>query len=196
MTDREREHWDARYAEGEYTPRTEAAPFLASWLPWIPKGRALDVACGAGRNALELAAAGFDVTAVDVSPVAIDMARAAASQRGLEVDWVVADLDSDPLPGDGYDLVTVVRYRNPRLWSRLADAIAPDGWILVEHHLRTHRDAAGPGTDEFRLAPGELLGAFGRLRIVHYSESVEPADLHRGEYVIARLAACAGDPGW
>jgi tellurite methyltransferase len=193
----ERERWDHRYATGDYVARAEPAPFLLDWLERIPVGRALDIAAGTGRNALALAEAGFEVDAVDISAVAIDRARAEAARRGLEVTWTVADLDDDPLPGDPYDLITVVRYRNPALWARLEDALAPDGWLLVEHHLQSSRsDVVGPTDDAFRLAPGELLRAFGGLRIVYYAETVEPTDDGTATFVIARLVACAGDPGW
>jgi tellurite methyltransferase len=196
MSDEERERWDHRYATGDYVPRRDPSPFLLAWLDRIPVGRALDVATGTGRHALALAAAGFTVDAVDISAVAIDAAREEARRRGLDVRWMVADLDEATLPGDGYQLVTVLRYRNPRLWPRLADALAPDGWIVVEHHLRTSReDAVGPN-DAFRLEPGELLRAFGHLRVVHYDERVEPADHGSAPFVLARMVACAGDPGW
>ncbi len=197
MSDDERARWDLRYASGEYVPRAHPSPFLLEWLDRIPVGRALDVATGTGRNAFALAEAGYEVDAVDISEVAIDRARAEAQRRGLDVNWWVADLDSDALPGRDYGLITVLRYHNPRLWVQLESALAPDGWVLIEHHLRTHRsDVGGPRDDAFRLAPGELLQAFDDLRVVHYSESVEPADNADTRLVIARLVACAGDPGW
>lgn len=197
MSDDERTRWDERYASGSYRPRTDPTPFLLDWLGRIPRGRALDVATGTGRNALALAAAGFDVDAVDVSPVALERAAAEADRRDLAVRWHAADLDTDPLPGEGYDLITVLRYRNEALWPRLAAALAPDGWVVVEHHLRTTLpDAGGPSSPDFRLRPGELLEAFGHLRIVHHDERVEPDDAGDGRFVIARLVACAGDPGW
>jgi len=196
MSQDERERWDRRYAQGEYVARTQPTPFLDEWLDRIPVGRALDVATGTGRNALHLAEAGYEVDAIDISAVAVGRAREEAARRGLEVNWVVADLDEDPLPGRDYDLVTVLRYRNPALWPRLVQALAPDGWVVIEHHLRTHLDVEGPDSPEFRLEPGELLRAFGDLRIVHYSEQVEPADRPDTRFAIARLVACAGDPGW
>jgi SAM-dependent methyltransferase len=193
----ERSRWDRRYATGEYVARAQPSPFLLEWLDRIPVGRALDVATGTGRNALALADAGFEVAAVDISAVALDRARAEGEERGLPVDWILADLDDEALPGDGYDLIAVLRYRNPDLWPRLAAAMAPGGWIVIEHHLRTSReDVVGPSDDAFRLAPGELLEAFRDLRIVHYSERVEPTDDGEALFVIARLVACAGDPGW
>ena len=198
MTDREREYWDERWTEGSYTSRASSSPFLDDWLPHVPRGRALDLACGTGRNALRLAEQGFEVTAMDVSVVAIDRARATAAERGLDVDWQVADLDEAELGGP-WDLVTVFRYRNPGLWPRIADALAPNGWVLVEHHLSTPLDAGGPSTDDFRLAPQELLAAFGHLRVVHYEEVVEPSDhpdLPDTRFVSARIAAVHGDPGY
>lgn len=196
MSDDERQRWDERYASGEYRPRTEASPFVLGWLDHVPRGPALDVATGTGRNAMALAEAGFDVDAVDISAVAIDRGREEAERRGLAISWHVADLDTDPLPRDGYSLVVVSRYRNRALWPRLATALAPDGWVLIEHHLRTHRDVGGPPSDDFRLEPGELLEAFAGLRIVYYREVVEPADHGDGLFANARLAACAGDPGF
>lgn len=197
MSHDERARWDLRYATGDYIPRRHPTPFLLEWLDRIPSGRALDVATGTGRNALALARAGFDVDAVDISAVAVDLARAQALQEGVEVNWVVADLDTAVLPGDNYNLITVLRYRNPQLWPRLEAALAPDGWILIEHHLRSVRDdVAGPGDDAFRLAPGELLEAFGDLRVVFYSESLEPTDDGEALFALARVVACAGNPGW
>ena len=197
MSDDERARWDQRYASGDYVPRADPSSFLLEWLPRLPVGRALDVATGMGRNALALAEAGYEVDALDISGVAIDRARSRAQQRGLEINWVVADLDTDAFPGSDYGLITLFRYHNPRLWARLESALAPDGWILIEHHLQTHcRDVVGPDDDAFRIAPGELLRSFGDVRVVHYSETVEPADDGEAVSVVARFAACAGDPGW
>lgn len=168
------------------------------WSQHVRRGRALDLATGTGRTALHLAAAGFEVTAVDGSEVALDTARATAAERGLVVDWRLGDLDDVDLGGP-WDLVTVIRYRNPDLWPRIAAALAPDGWVLVEHHLRTPLEVGGPSRDDVRLAPQELLEAFGHLRVVHYEEVLETSD-HPARpdtrFVTARIAAVNGDPGY
>lgn len=196
MSENERLDWDRRYAEGEYVPRTWPSPFLEEWLDRLPPGRALDVACGAGRNALRLAAAGYEVEAIDISQAAVDMARKEGDRRGLNVTWRVDDLDAAVLGTGSYDVITVVRYVNRRLWPHLIQALAPHGWLLIEHHLQTTADVDGPSSPEFRLAPQELLRAFGSLRILHYEEGVEPAKQERKGYALARLVACQGDPGW
>ena len=196
VSETERQEWDRRYTVGEYRPRTWASPFLEQWMDHFPRGRALDLACGAGRNALRLAEAGHQVDAVDISRAAITMARTEAEHRGLEVAWQVADLDDAPLPADTYDAITVIRYVNRNLWPRLITALAQNGWLLIEHHLQTTADVDGPRSHDFRLEPQELLEAFRTLRIVSYEEVLETSRRERTTYALARLVACKGDPGW
>ena len=219
MSRQERVDWDRRYAQGGYRPRQTPSPFFERWLPTVlgemgtaggasargpapgpaspAPGRALDLATGTGRHALRLAEAGFEVDALDISEVALAMAREKAAERGLRVNFVAADLDAIDLERE-YDLITVFRYRNPALWPKLIEALAPNGWLLVEHHLRTSLPVDGPGDDAFLMRPGELLEAFASLRIVHYDEAVEPGDRPGANttYVMVRFAACKGDPGW
>lgn len=200
MSDEERENWDERYRSGGYQPRPTAGPFLEKWISTFPVGRALDIACGAGRNAMRLAEAGHTVDAIDISTAGIDLARSEAAARHLDVNWIVADLDHHELEPATYDLITVIRFVDRDLWPRLVDALAPDGWLLVEHHMQTDLDVRGPGSPGFRLGPQELLRAFTDLRIVYYEESVEPSDhpanTGDGSYVIARMVACNGNPGF
>ena len=194
MSEFERTEWDRRYRQGDYRPRAAPSPFLEAWLPRLGSGRALDVACGAGRNALRLAEAGFAVEAVDISQVAIDIASTEATGRGLDISWRVADLDSLELDSGGFDLITVFRYINRPLWPRLTGALAPDGFIVIEHHLDSPLEVEGPRQPEFRLRPQELLRAFLDLRVVHYEETVETEA--GSTFALARLVACHGDPGW
>ncbi len=187
--------WNQRYADGDYVPRTRPAPFLEEWLPRLTPGRALDIACGTGRNALRLAEAGYEVDAVDISEVAIDRARAEADRRGVKVNWIVSDLNEFEIRAAAYQVITVIRYRNPALWPKLVAGLAPEGWILVDHHVKTSRPAAGPSSPEFRLDPQELLRAFASLRIVYYTETTEPSDRSDDTFVLARIVACKGDAG-
>ncbi|MCH8990304.1 MAG: class I SAM-dependent methyltransferase [Acidobacteria bacterium] len=196
MTETERENWDRRYAKGDYQPRTEPAPFLEEWLNRLPTGRALDVACGTGRNALRLAEVGYATEAVDISEVAIERARSEADRRGLTIEWRRADLDKIELPEARYDLITVIRYVNRDLWPRLVAALSPNGAVLIEHHLQTEAVVDGPQSPEFRLRPQELLAAFRDLRIVYYSETLEPADRPNATFALARMVAYQGHRSW
>src|SRR3712207_958533 len=88
-----RMHWDARYRD--YQPRPPSA-LLQRWLeqlrPRSGQDRALDVACGTGRNSILLAEHGWHVLGVDISPVALHIARDEARQRGVEIDLVALNL--------------------------------------------------------------------------------------------------------
>jgi 2-polyprenyl-3-methyl-5-hydroxy-6-metoxy-1,4-benzoquinol methylase len=171
----EREKWDARYRDGAYEGRTHPTALLEEWLPRISRGRALDVACGAGRNALHLAANGFTVTALDISHVALERGRATAAERGLTVDWRGADLDEDPdgaLPEGPFDLIVWVRYVHRTLMPHLIARLRAGGTLVCEQHLRTEDPVAGPTSAEFRLAPGELRRSAQTLHIKHDYEGL------------------------
>ena len=174
MSAAERDKWDARYRDGAYEGRPHPTALLATWLPRLPRGRALDVACGAGRNALFLAANGYEVTALDVSVVGLARGRRAAAERGLSIDWLCADLD-DPeraLPTGGFNLIVWARYVHPKLMPYLIARLATGGALLCEQHLMTDEPVAGPTSPGFRLAPGELERSSTGLRIEHSYEGL------------------------
>jgi tellurite methyltransferase len=171
----ERDKWDARYRDGAYEGRTHPTALLVEWLPQLPRGRALDVACGTGRNALYLAASGYAVTALDISRVALDRGRRAAAERGLTVEWLCADLDEDPdraLPPGGFDLIVWARYVHKTLMQHLVARLGLGGALVCEQHLETDVTVAGPSSPKFRLAPGELRRSVQGLRIDHSFEGV------------------------
>ena len=175
MSAAERDKWDARYRDGAYEGRTHPTALLAEWLPRIPRGRALDVACGAGRNALYLAASGFTVTALDISRVALQRGRSAAAERGLGVEWLCADLDEDlesALPAGPFDLIVWVRYVHRALMPHLIARLAAGGALVCEQHLKTDEPVAGPTSAEFRFAPGELRRSAQTLHIEHDYEGL------------------------
>ena len=175
MSAAERDKWDARYREGAYRSRTHPTALLAEWLPRLPRGRALDVACGAGRNALYLAANGYTVTALDISSVALERGRRSAEERALSLEWLCADLDDDPklaLPAGPFDLIVWVRYVHRTLMPHLVARLAPGGALLCEQHLSSDAPVAGPANTAFRLAPGELRSSALGLRIEHLFEGL------------------------
>jgi SAM-dependent methyltransferase len=171
----ERDKWDARYRDGAYEGRTHPTSLLAEWMPRLPRGRALDVACGTGRNALYLAANGYAVTALDISRVALDRGRRAADERGLTVEWLCADLDDDlerALPPGGFDLVVWARYVHKTLMRHLVARLGLGGALVCEQHLKTDAAVAGPSSAEFRLAPGELRRSAQGLALDHSYEGL------------------------
>jgi SAM-dependent methyltransferase len=180
MSVADRVKWDERYRAGAYVDREHPSAMLAEWETRLPRGRALDVACGAGRNSLFLAATGRSVDAVDISTVGLDRARQTAQARRLQVRWIEADLDDDPavvLPREPYDLIVLIRYVNARLLNPLLERLAPNGMLLCEQHLESSEDVVGPKTPAFRLRRNELLrDVMGKCEpgdtVVHYSEGI------------------------
>ena len=140
-----REHWNERYRERELVWSAEPNRFLVEEIRNLPQGRALDLGCGEGRNAVWLAEQGWDVTAGDFSDVAIDKGRAMAQARGTDVDWVVADItDYGPEP-EAFDLVLVAYVHLPpddmaKVWEHAASAVRPGGTLLVIGHHRDNLD--------------------------------------------------------
>src|ERR1039458_9904295 len=84
--------WDARYSTDELVWKADPNRFLVEEVRDLVPGRALDVACGEGRNAMWLAESGWDATGVDFSAVGLDKARSITAQRGVEVEWIKSDV--------------------------------------------------------------------------------------------------------
>lgn len=198
MSEADREKWQRRYAEGEYRNRTDPARMLEEWLDVLPGprgARVLDLACGAGRNAIFLASRGYRVDAMDISSIALERGAARAAEMGVTVDWIEADLDDTTLAPDRYDLVVVSRYLNRRLTDAIVGALRNGGHLLYEQHLRTDRDVRGPKIAQFRLAPNELLKMFAALRVLYYREAIidDPGGV---TMALAQMIACKGSPGY
>ncbi len=134
------EDWDRRYADGGrrlWSGEPNSALLVETG--HLEPGTALDVGCGEGADAIWLALQGWKVTAVDISAVALDRARAAAASVGAEVDWVCADVPEEQLPSGSYDLVSAMypAFRHTPgddAIRALLDAVAPGGTLIVVHH--------------------------------------------------------------
>ncbi len=183
--------WDERFASGTYPEDPDPSPVLLDYLDEIPDGRALDVATGTGRNALALAADGYAVDAVDKSRVGLQQARETARERGVadRIRWIQADIPTYCFPTATYDLVTISFYRAVDRFPDIEAALAPGGYLFVEHHLRsTAETPSGPSTDRYRFAANELLHACLDLTVLYYDETTaeRPDDRRRAS---ARILA-------
>jgi SAM-dependent methyltransferase len=142
------EYWDQIWQgdRAESMGTSQPNPHLMQEVSDLAPGTALDAGCGAGAEAIWLAARGWQVTAVDIATAALDRAadRAAASGVAGRVQWVQADLSAWE-PDTRYDLVTT-HYAHPAMpqlefYDRIASWVAPAGTLLIVGHL--HHDAAG-----------------------------------------------------
>ena len=134
-----RAEWDERYAAAEQVWSGRPNGALVAEVAELRPGRALDVGCGEGADAVWLARRGWDVTALDVSQVALDRAALHARQAGATVRWVHAGLVQALLPAGAFDLVSAqypALRRTPGgdAERALLAAVAPGGTLLVVHH--------------------------------------------------------------
>jgi rhodanese-related sulfurtransferase len=162
------------------------SPFLERMLPELPRGRALDLAAGSGRDAVYLALHGWRAEAWDHDPVALKRADALAARTGVEVATRIVELgDTAPAPpGSRWDVIVVVRFLHRPILPWIQDALAPGG-ALVYETFRTGQERYGrPKNPQFLLEPGELRSSFPALVVEHYEE-VEP----EGGPILARLLA-------
>jgi SAM-dependent methyltransferase len=160
----EREDWNRKHGEAGPLFGVEPNRFLVAEVSDLSPGRALDVACGAGRNAVWLAERGWTVTGVDFSDVALANARRLAGERGVDVEWVDGDL-RDWQPPATYDLVAVLYLQVPAderrvVLSRAVGALALGGTLLVVgHHSDNIEHGSGGPKDPRVLYSAEDVAA-------------------------------------
>jgi SAM-dependent methyltransferase len=163
------QEWDARYSErdgGMWSGRPNGR--LLAEATRLTPGRALDIGCGEGADAIWLARSGWTVTAIDISDVAVGRAREAAELAGATVEWVRGEALQTPLPARSFDLLSMQYPALPRSAGEpavrtLLDTVRPGGLLLAVYHdlddeHREHMKSQG-------LDPADYVGAddLGRL---------------------------------
>lgn len=167
-----REHWDERYATEELIWKADPNRFLVEELDALAPGTALDVACGEGRNAVWLASKGWRVTGVDFSRAGLAKAKRLATDRGVEVTWVEADVVEWQPPTASFDLVVVMYLhlhaeRRRQALAHAAAALAPGGVLLVVGHDTSNllKGTGGPQNPAVLFGPEEIVEDLSGLRI-------------------------------
>lgn len=182
-----RERWNEKWREwsdGVHAEHAEPSRFLVAETEALAPGRALDLACGVGRNALWLAARGWRVTGVDYSEVALAEARRRSAALGADVTWILADVTEwQPEPG-AFDLVCILYVQVPEADRRevlrhAVSALAPDGTLLVVgHHLRNLEEGTGgPSNPDVLFTPEEVAAALDGLTIERAESVPRPVDV-------------------
>lgn len=181
MADADRTKWDARYASGDHTGGEPPA-----WLEELDElpvaGAALDVAAGDGRVAVWMARRGLDVTAVDISPEGLALARDRAARAGVALRTVALDLEREPLPRGPYDVITCFCYRQPELFAAMRERLAPGGYLIAEQPTVRNLERHERPSRRFLAETNELLRAAEGLTVVWYREGWL-GDVHRARLV-------------
>jgi len=165
----------------------EPASILVEWRPLLPRGPALDIACGTGRHTLLLASRGPSVAAIDWSGAALDILENRARKAKLAVSREVAssltdsrmrgirllqaNLEEIRLPVAAFSLILCLQYLQRSLFPLMARALQPGGMLLFETFTRAQLNyPGGPRNPAHLLEPGELRTAFPELHVLFYRE--------------------------
>jgi SAM-dependent methyltransferase len=182
--------WDKRYGGEEFVWTARPNQFLLEEVADLPAGRALDLACGEGRNAVWLAERGWQVTGVDFSPVGLDKARRMAAEREVDVDWVQADVVEWDPPATTFDLVIIFYLHVPsdsrhRVMAHAQDALADGGTLLVVGHDTSNltEGIGGPQDPAVLFTPEEVARDLAQLRIVRADHVRRDVDTDQGRRV-------------
>jgi len=182
----DKERWNRRFQEKPFRDFVE--PIIEKYIYLAPLGRALDIACGQGRNTHFLAEKGFEIDAVDLSDYALSCVRDDEKIHKIEVD-----LDEYNLEKNKYDLVVNMNYLNRRFYHQIKEALKPNGLLIFETFIIAHGDFDNPQNPEYLLRENELLHAFIGLDIIYYEERDDinlRGEKTRVASLVARKRAC------
>jgi 2-polyprenyl-3-methyl-5-hydroxy-6-metoxy-1,4-benzoquinol methylase len=170
----DQKRWDERFGGKGFAFGQEANPFLRRHIKLFPKGKALDIATGEGRNAVFLAQHGFEVDAVDISEMGLKKANKLAKAMGVKIHTSLSDLDSYQIEKEKYDLIANFYFLNRRLIPKLKHGLKEGGRVIFETYTLEQRKlgTGGPKHAKYFLKPNELLKLFKDFRILFYREGI------------------------
>jgi len=177
MDNKIKDKWNKKYLESKHI-QSEPSEILKNYYLLAKRGKALDVACGTGRNAIFLANKGFYVDAVDISDVAIDILK---NNNEKNINAIVADLDNYNFEENNYELVVNINFLNREIINSLKKAIKPNGIIIFETFLISEKRK----NKQFYLEENELLRMFLDFRIIFYEEKYISQDEPKA-YLVAK----------
>jgi tellurite methyltransferase len=193
--------WEMNYRATGPVRNDPPAGIVQELLPLLPRtGRALDVACGAGRHSVLLAASGYSVTAVDWSAAAIELVEKSCQNAGVQsrrvqslealnparqqgIQLLEANLEQLSLAPDVYDVIVCVNYLQRSFFSEFVRGLRPRGFLIFETFTQAQLEfSGGPRNSQYLLNCGELRDAFPGLDLTFYRE------LRAGQGVASLLA--------
>jgi SAM-dependent methyltransferase len=184
----DRREWNRRYEGTDLLWSAEPNRFLVAEVEGLPAGRALDLACGEGRNAVWLAREGWRVTAVDFADVAIAKGRRLAEHHEVadRIEWVEADVTTYELAGP-FDLVVVLYLHLPApqragVLAGAVGSLAPGGTFLFVGHDRSNLAGGygGPQDPDILTVPAEIVAELGDLEIERAAVVERPVETDEG----------------
>ncbi|KJF18375.1 MULTISPECIES: class I SAM-dependent methyltransferase [Acidithrix] len=173
--------WNERYAGIDRLWIPEPDPKLADVISNFSPGKALDLGCGEGRNAMYLAKTNWEVTAVDFSSVALERLARAANEAGVKVDTICSDIFDFLDQDDSYDLIVIANIHPSRtlrleLYKKAIKRISLGGHLfLIGHHIES-LGIVGPSDPDLLMDDSEVTEAFVDQKIVRLEKITDIAD--------------------
>ncbi len=178
--------WNRRFASS-IEPNKPAEVLLHNLHLLPQRGRALELACGLGGNALLLARQGLQVEALDISSVALEKLAGFAAGNSLSVTTGQCDIEDNWRATQKYDVIVCCHYLHRSLCAGIQSALSNGGLLFYQTFTRDKIDAIGPNTADYLLETNELLTLFDQLDTVYYREDGRNGDHSRGLRNVACL---------
>jgi rhodanese-related sulfurtransferase len=164
---------------GQHHPHQLIAPtpWLVDNFHALPKGIALDVAMGNGRNAIYLATRGFDVDGVDVDPDVVSQARATARRFHAPIRAIIGNVEDGTyiIPMEAYDVIVVFNFLHRPLFRDIKDGLKPGGVVVFQTYLEEQIKFGKPRNPAHLLKSGELAAVFSDFEVLRVNERVDSA---------------------
>lgn len=141
---------------------------------------ALDLACGRGGNAIFLAEKGFNVDAIDISPVILKKIKAFSNKQKLAINCIERNIETTGLSNKKYNIIIVSYFLSRDLFPQIINSLKPNGLLFYQTWSKLSCEEKGPSNPNFRLDAGELLKLCASLRIIYYQENGSLGDIHQG----------------
>jgi 2-polyprenyl-3-methyl-5-hydroxy-6-metoxy-1,4-benzoquinol methylase len=187
MSLQDKEKWNQKYQTAEYTSGKAPSEWLAENADLLTgKGRALDIACGEGRNSVYAASLGYDVLGIDISEAGIQKTQKLAKEKGFSIETQVTDLDNFEFTENTFDLVLCFNFLDRRLFPGIRKTVKPGGIGCYETFNLDHLKHTS-FKREWVLEYNELLEQFKNFRVLRYRE------VDRNEKGFASIIACKMD---
>ena len=193
-----KDFWNSRFAEDKHAYGTEPNEYLTQQGQRLQAGmEVLVIGDGQGRNGVWLAEQGLNVTSVDYSQAGVDRATKLASERGVSVNTICADLTEWPWPQQHFDLVVSIYVhfppvQRPLIHKQVIEALKPNGIAILEGFSKEQLNykSGGPPVEEMLFSVEELKQDFKDLEILELEQTITLLDegpYHSGDAAVVRM---------
>jgi tellurite methyltransferase len=170
MNQNDQRRWDGKYRGKEPSSEITPDPLLIRCLQGIVPGRALEIACGYGDNAIAMAQKGLDVTAIDISEVALRRAKERAKKNDVNVNFLLADAEEFDFGNQTYDMISGFYFLSRPLFFRIKRGLKEGGLFLYKTYTVDELFYRPGLNKDYLLEQGELRRFFEDFSVLLYDE--------------------------